>query len=36
MSFVQIDDYNCSNCGKTTTANLDIRRAEYTCMECGK
>ena len=36
MSKVQIDDFDCENCGKTTIAELDIKRCEYTCLNCVK
>jgi hypothetical protein len=34
MSTVQIDDFECSVCGKLTMAELNIKTGKYTCLRC--
>jgi len=36
MSHVEIDDFNCPNCKKITTADLDLKRCVYICTKCNK
>ena len=35
MTKVQIDDFECPDCGKTGMVELDIKTGKYTYLMCG-
>lgn len=36
MGYVQIDDFKCPNCNKTTMAELSMITGIYECCSCGE
>ena len=36
MSHVEIDNFDCPCCKKTTNAELNIKLQKYICMNCGR
>lgn len=36
MSYVEIDDFDCGFCKRSTIGELNIKEKKYTCMRCGK